>query len=110
MTGQTAVEVAQACGITLCGFVRATRATLFTHPERVRIALDLSTGRTAELVIVDPAGRRIRRLHTGRLSGGETEIIWDGRDENGVEVGSGVYFCRMEAEEFNAATKMVLLK
>jgi FdhD protein len=31
-----AVEVADRCGITLCAFVRGTRATVFTHPERLR--------------------------------------------------------------------------
>jgi FdhD protein len=31
-----AVEVAQRCGITLCAFVRETRATAFTHPHRIR--------------------------------------------------------------------------
>jgi FdhD protein len=30
-----AVDVADTCGITLCAFVRETRATIFTHPERV---------------------------------------------------------------------------
>ena len=30
-----AIEVAERCGITLCSFVRETRATLFTHPHRV---------------------------------------------------------------------------
>jgi FdhD protein len=31
-----AIEVAQRCGITLCAFVRETRATAFTHPHRVQ--------------------------------------------------------------------------
>ena len=30
-----AIEVADRCGITLCSFVRETRATVFTHPRRV---------------------------------------------------------------------------
>jgi FdhD protein len=30
-----AIEVANRCGITLCGFVRGERATIYTHPERV---------------------------------------------------------------------------
>lgn len=30
-----AIDVAQNCGITLCAFVRETRATVFTHPERI---------------------------------------------------------------------------
>jgi FdhD protein len=31
-----AIEVAQRCGITLCAFVRESRATAFTHPHRVQ--------------------------------------------------------------------------
>jgi FdhD protein len=38
-----AVEVAERCGITLCAFVRGTRATVFTHPERLRSAPDIGT-------------------------------------------------------------------
>jgi FdhD protein len=30
-----AIDVAHTCGITLCAFVRDTRATVFTHPGRV---------------------------------------------------------------------------
>ena len=33
-----AVEAADRCGITLCAFVRGTRATVFTHPERLRLS------------------------------------------------------------------------
>jgi len=36
--------------------------------------------------------------------------VWDGRDDRGREVGSGVYFCRMEAAGFDDTAKMVLLK
>jgi FdhD protein len=35
-----AIDVARKCNITLCAFVRETRATVFTHPERV-----IDTGR-----------------------------------------------------------------
>ena len=30
-----AIEVAERCGVTLCAFVRETRATVFTYPSRV---------------------------------------------------------------------------
>jgi FdhD protein len=33
-----AVEAADNCGITLCAFIRGTRATVFTHPERLRLS------------------------------------------------------------------------
>ena len=31
-----AIDVAERCGITLCGYVRADRATIYTHPHRVQ--------------------------------------------------------------------------
>jgi FdhD protein len=33
-----AIEIANRCGITLCGFVRENRATIFTHPNRVEFS------------------------------------------------------------------------
>jgi len=36
--------------------------------------------------------------------------VWDGRNEVGVPVGSGVYIYRFEAGDFTAAQKMLLLK
>ena len=62
------------------------------------------------LAVYNVAGRLVRTLVDGPVEAGYHTTVWDGRDDNGVAVGSGVYFCRMEAEGFDAATKMVLLK
>jgi flagellar hook assembly protein FlgD len=62
------------------------------------------------LAIYNVAGRLVRTLVDGEVDPGYHSVVWDGRDNNGVEVGSGVYFCRMEAEGFDDSTKMVLLK
>jgi subtilisin-like proprotein convertase family protein len=62
------------------------------------------------LAIYNVAGRHVRTLVDGEVDPGYHSVVWDGRDNNGVEVGSGVYFCRMEAEGFDDSTKMVLLK
>jgi len=62
------------------------------------------------LAVYNVAGRLVRTLVDGEVGSGYHSIAWDGRDNNGVEVGSGVYFCRMEAEGFDASVKMVLLK
>jgi len=63
-----------------------------------------------KLAVYNVAGRLVRTLVDGEVGPGYHSVVWDGRDEQGMEVGSGVYFCRMEAESFDAATKMVLLK
>jgi flagellar hook assembly protein FlgD len=41
---------------------------------------------------------------------GDKEVIWDGTNENGEQVASGVYFYRLQAKDFVQARKMVLMK
>ena len=63
------------------------------------------------LAVYNVAGRLVRTLVDGEVDPGYHSAVWDGRDNNnGVSVGSGVYFCRMAAEGFEGSTKMVLLK
>jgi NAD-dependent SIR2 family protein deacetylase len=37
-------------------------------------------------------------------------VVWDGRDDAGVSVSSGVYFYRLEAGSFSTTRKMVVMK
>jgi hypothetical protein len=68
-------------------------------------------GRTyVTLAVYDVSGRLVRTLVDGVIDGGLHEATWDGRDDRGMSVSSGVYFCRMEAGEFAESAKMVLLK
>jgi hypothetical protein len=60
--------------------------------------------------IYDVAGREVRVLTEGVTQAGRHEAVWDGRDDFGQAVGSGVYFCVMEAEAFRGSQKMLLLK
>jgi flagellar hook assembly protein FlgD len=49
------------------------------------------------VAIFDAAGRRVRALRSARDASGGFEARWDGRDESGVECGSGLYFARVGA-------------
>jgi hypothetical protein len=60
--------------------------------------------------VYDVQGRLVRTLVDGEQDGGYHTAVWNGRDDSGADVSSGVYFCRMEAESFSASAKMVLLK
>jgi flagellar hook assembly protein FlgD len=62
------------------------------------------------LVIYDVRGARVRTLVKGERAAGRYTALWDGRNEQGAPVGSGVYFCRMSVGAFRDARKMVLLK
>jgi len=41
---------------------------------------------------------------------GTYTVRWDGRDDKGIEVSSGIYLYRMEAGEYSEARRMVLLR
>jgi predicted alpha/beta superfamily hydrolase len=63
----------------------------------------------ARLTIHDVAGRQVRELVAGELSAGPHEADWDGRDDRGARVASGVYFYRLQVGELTEQRKMVLL-
>jgi len=62
------------------------------------------------IVVYDVSGRVVRTLVDGVVEPGRHEVVWDGRSDRGDDVGSGVYFCTMEAESFHGSHKMMLLK
>jgi hypothetical protein len=62
------------------------------------------------LDIFDVAGRQVRSLANSQFPAGKNEIIWDGRDNYGNSVASGVYFYRLKVNEFNEVKKTTLLK
>jgi flagellar hook assembly protein FlgD len=63
-----------------------------------------------ELVVYDVRGARVRTLVSGEVSGGRHEVVWDGRDDHGTLVSSGVYFYRMVQRGYTNTKKMLLLK
>lgn len=62
------------------------------------------------LEVFDVIGRKITTLVKGELLPGEHEFRWDGRDEAGRQVGSGVYIYRLRAGDFVQSLKMLLLR
>jgi choice-of-anchor B domain-containing protein len=75
-----------------------------------RIAFTLAHRDRVTLAIYDVTGRRVRRLVAGTLAAGRHEAIWDGRDDAGRALASGVYFCRMAAGTRVETRRMVLVK
>ncbi len=62
------------------------------------------------VVVYDVRGAKVRELVNGEQSPGKHAVDWDGRNDAGETVGSGVYFYRMRASGFSGVRKMVLLK
>jgi hypothetical protein len=77
-------------------------------PE-TRIAFDLPKAGPVELVVYGVDGRLIRRLVKDTRAAGRHTASWDGRDDAGVKVGSGVYFYQLTAQGVEESRRMILL-
>ena len=66
--------------------------------------------RYAELVVYDVKGRVVRTLLSGAPTAVQSQIVWNGRDDKGAPVASGVYFYRLSTDRATALRKMVLLR
>ena len=62
-----------------------------------------------ELKIQDITGRVIRSF-VGNGTGGYQKVVWNGRDQNGLPVSSGIYFYRLVSGEPTTTRKMTLLR
>lgn len=72
----------------------------FTLPERELVTLS----------VYDTSGKLVRTLVNEVREYGTNQATWDGRNNAGTTVGSGVYFYRLTAGKFSESKKMVLLK
>jgi hypothetical protein len=62
------------------------------------------------LQVFDLRGRLVRTLESGFMTAGPDRRVWDGTNEAGSPVGSGVYFVRLRNREDQAVTKILMLK
>jgi hypothetical protein len=63
-----------------------------------------------QLRVYDVSGALVRTLVNEATPAGAYALSWDGRDDRGTPVSSGVYFYRLVAGEFNDVRKMTLVK
>jgi len=74
------------------------------------IAYDMNVSGNVRLDVYSPDGRRIANLVDGYVSAGSHQAVWQGRDESGRLVPSGVYFYRLEGPGISETRQMVMLK
>ena len=79
------------------------------------IPFKLAQNASVTINIYDVKGQLVRTLHIGNKGAGvyvtkDKAAYWDGMDYLGQRVASGVYYYQLEAGEFRATRKMVILK
>jgi hypothetical protein len=78
--------------------------------SKTTISYSLKTGGKVRLAVYTLTGRLVRELEDGYFEPGAHSAAWDGRDNFGNEVASGVYYYRLEREGSFQLGKMTLLR
>lgn len=78
--------------------------------EQTTLQYTLQEERSVTITIYNVLGQRVRTLVDGPKAAGLHQAKWEGTNRYGNRVGSGVYFVRMEAGDFTASEKMVLVR
>jgi hypothetical protein len=89
----------------------ATIARVLPNPfsRTTTVHLTLATSSPASLLVLDPAGRLVRRLRIAP-GAGERAIAWDGRDESGRHAPAGIYPFRVEGGGTSVEGTLVKLR
>jgi len=87
------------------GHLRAASGAPNPFNPTTTISYQLPVNSRVRLAVYDLAGRLVAELVNSAVNAGVHQVTWDA---SGTP--SGIYFCRLEAGDFRAAQKVVLLK
>jgi hypothetical protein len=79
------------------------------NPE-TNIRFDLAKAAHVTIEVYNIKGQRVTVLANEYRDAGRYNLVWKGKDANGRQVGSGIYFYRMRAGDYQKINKMMLLK
>jgi flagellar hook assembly protein FlgD len=74
------------------------------------VSFTLDQPSEVSLVIYNMLGQKVKTLYQGKANAGTVTRIWDGMNEAGGRVASGVYFYQLKTENRVVTKKMTLLK
>ena len=112
------VEPTDGLALTMLGEVKRT-ALLQNFPNPFNpetwIPYTLANDAEVQVRIYDLQGGLVRHLDIGQQGAGkylsrQTAAYWDGRDQSGASVASGVYFYTLEADAFSETRRMIIRK
>jgi hypothetical protein len=95
---------------TLPGVFRLHRGAPNPFRASTSIAYEVPHEMDVSIRVHDVSGRLVRTLVDRVVEPGRHAVAWDGTNDDGEAVGSGVYFCNTEASEYHETRKMVLLR
>ncbi|MFN0151696.1 MAG: FlgD immunoglobulin-like domain containing protein [bacterium] len=94
------------------GIGGTAQLSAFPNPTRGDVELRFALPRPVapRVEIYDSTGRRVRGLDDANAREGAQSVLWDGRNDHGALVPSGVYFARVSWQDQSATTRVTLLR
>ena len=84
------------------------------HPNpftpETRISFSLSKTSEVNIGVYNVRGEKVKDLVSEKKDSGDHTAVWYGKDNNGKDVASGVYFYKMKAGRYTSTKKMILMK
>ncbi len=84
----------------------------YPNPFNPTTVIDFALPRQSEVVmeVFNILGQRVRQLVNETLPAGNHTVIFDGRDDDGGELASGIYLYRIRTDGYSQSRKMMLMK
>jgi hypothetical protein len=82
----------------------------FNPETRIRFYIPGAGSQVVRLSVYNMLGQEVRTLLSGPVEPGEHRVVWDGLDQQGRPLGSGVYLYRLQGKEFRLTRRMLLLR
>ncbi len=74
------------------------------------ISYALPSNAYVKLMVYNVLGQKVKTLVDEEQAAGYKQVVWNGQNDRGEQVGSGIYFYRIQAGDFTKTAKMSLLK
>lgn len=74
------------------------------------IAFSIEHSGSVSIEIFNQKGQKVKTLISSEFPAGDHSITWNGKDDNGSAVSSGIYYYRMKSGKFSSTRKMVMMK
>ncbi len=71
---------------------------------------ELNKTQQIDIYIFNIHGQLVRTIYSGKQKAGYHQIMWDSKNDNGISVTSGIYYCCMVGTDYRNTIKLVLLK
>ena len=85
----------------------------YPNPFNPETTISFSIAEASSFVtlnIYNIRGEKVKQLIGAHISTGQYSVIWDGNDESGKPISTGIYFYKLKTEDFQQTKKMILMK